>query len=850
MPPATTTRRRVRRVAGTQRGGAPKRPRDYNLNRGNGNGNGNGTGNNDDNDPESIVGLTRQAPLPLSALRLTRLTERALRPGRTHFSATAVAEMVRVCMSKAEHTPQIAALLLRSPTKLRFDTPLQRHTIAEAAVSLFIYAPVGATTILNDMLPPDAKIGLLHLRGMAKGQIALQPVLVELIALWPEDMSFRSRRDNLESLIQLGCDVRGQNSYTLNTPLHVAVMRGFVGVADALCYAGADIEVPNRVGESPLDLAVGSPIMSSFIADFVSRGKMQAPGFFVKVFQDMLPSDDARRKLVSADEGLLHSLIRCTVGWTSATVANVLRHASPEALENKYDPDDTDKEKNTPLNLAAKEMDYLWVMALLDRGASTSAVNRWGHSPLHTFADAAVQEDIEGQVRAPFEDPQFQPALRQLVEHSSSAIVGAVLSQPWMTPQMRSAIEACVSVSMWKGWTTTDAEKFDAVFTPEGAKHFTACPVCLKSANREVGPDGETISCNYMHHDCSKLPGFYHKRLFDLYKDARGEVNWCTICNRIAQNHGHFQLRSAAETTLPPLLVTRDIHADGVCHQDGGGDLPEKVARFRRLREFALRDLQPQVGTITAQEAMEQLVEEMWNAPLARSWASTLVAKNKTWNIPSDEFPAPQAEVVAAAAVVAGPAAPDVKRPAVDAADPALQPLLVVAEGLMNAISMKDIAEGVHFRHRKKDGTVNTHKGELIGKEELTDLVQKYTMGYAGDNFGDCPWSCDARLYPEEVRPFVPAEVYDAYRIKFNERFRGGMRGGGVQEEGLTVSDAGGGGLLRPLEDGQCALPPRAQTPRAVQAAGGRPLTRRRRAGFGHKRTSRAPPRAHPHRTR
>ena len=363
----------------------------------------------------------------------------------------------------------------------------------------------------------------------------------------------------------------------------------------------------------------------------------------------------------------------------------------------------------------------------------------------------------------------------------------------------------------WEGWSSGDAEKLDTVFEPEYSENYTACPVCMRSAER-------IEACNYMSHNCTALPGFYHQRLYEMYKDVQGMVHWCTICGRIAAKaHRHYKLARAQDDVLPATLPATNVFARGVCHQDGGGDHEEKVARCRRLREFAL-ELQEEVGKISDTEAQEQMVEEMWNAPLVRSRAATRVAAEKKWNIPSDRFPQRKASDGPAPEVAAGPA-PDVRKPVADAA---LTPVRVLQT--LNAWSREQVAEGVRFVHRKTDGTVNAHEeGDAIGVDSLAEVLQARLAARGAPDFGFC-WaypSCSARLYPEDVQPFVPADLYEAYRATFNEKFRGAaggrrIHGGGHEED-----------LLQPLVDGQCALPAR---------GGGRRPTRRRRQQSKHNR--------------
>jgi predicted phosphatase len=319
----------------------------------------------------------------------------------------------------------------------------------------------------------------------------------------------------------------------------------------------------------------------------------------------------------------------------------------------------------------------------------------------------------------------------------------------------------------WRGWTRSDVEKFDILFTDEGALNYSCCPICLKYVLRQDG-------CLYMHHNCSALQGFYHKELYNKYKDRRGKIEWCTVCGRICKEHRHFKLNIASDSVpgyaVPP-QDTIDVFFQNDCRgANGGGGLPEKIERVRALRQFA-RELQEVVGEISQTKALEELTEAMWNAPAASAYSrrSQKILTTKKWNFETaDVFPP---NVIASNTT--NNIIPNIPRPE---ANRNLLPTFRVDGS--NNISMNDEVPVVYFHHRLPDGTVKNHS-EGIGLHTLTNFIQDTNTRFGTEDFGQCPFQCGARLHPDEVvKAFELLESNDValvaeYRAKFNRKFRG-----------------------------------------------------------------------------
>jgi hypothetical protein len=337
---------------------------------------------------------------------------------------------------------------------------------------------------------------------------------------------------------------------------------------------------------------------------------------------------------------------------------------------------------------------------------------------------------------------------------------------------------------MWKGWTRGDLGKFDIIFDEHSAINYSICPFCFKLTERQDG-------CMYMYHNCLEEQrakgGYVHKELYEKYK-MRNQLNpalnnmvwWCTVCGRPCKSHVHYNL-------LPPFVayptvVEMDPGANPFGNDcrgaNKGGGIPEKIARFRRAREYAL-ELQGQIDQITEDEAMKQLIEEMWIAPIARYERRVEKIKQEgRYNIPNTNFPPNVAPAVNVPANNAP--APNLLQPQANRNDPALRPELIEAPGLEDELMLEeDIGRGVKFHHRRPDGTMYHHEKPLgrVGFEAWFDGMGM-ARNFGHQRFGRCYWpDCNAVWYPQEIEPFVdtaeeekflPRELFEIYKRNFN----------------------------------------------------------------------------------
>jgi ankyrin repeat protein len=410
--------------------------------------------------------------------------------------------------------------------------------------------------------------------------------------------------------------------------------------------------------------------------------------------------------------------------------------------------------------------------ALLEKGADINHINTKGHTAAFYYAYFGYVDVLE----ATLNKETLNKA--QIIEHGRTLYDIAKNNERRFTeksPDLRTAQKviqliltlAAPNVEKWKGFSRPNVAKFDDIFDDEAASEYSSCPVCLKYVQRSDG-------CVYIQgHKCAQLEGFYHKRLYDMYKNEQGIVTWCTLCGRISHGHRHYAL-GPAQGDKPKLEISHDPFTKDCRNGEGGGGLPEKVLRYRRIREYA-RDLQEEVGKKAETLALEELVEEAWNAPMTRIPALKKILEKKEWNIPSDVFPLP---VRAEEAPIDFAAFPDIMKPAADAA--LLAPTKLQG---MDSI-MGEIGEVIQFHHRLDDGTLYHHVDKYISADSLELFIAGQNGKFKSDeSFGRCwayPGDCMGKLYPEDIRGSVPDEMYNEYRQKFNWRFR--ARAGGSRK--------------------------------------------------------------------
>lgn len=370
---------------------------------------------------------------------------------------------------------------------------------------------------------------------------------------------------------------------------------------------------------------------------------------------------------------------------------------------------------------------------------------------------------------------------------------------------------------LWRGYTQSDLVKFDTIFEVEPdrdgripAANVSICPVCHEFVYR-----GE--ACKYMYHNCSTRGHLFHRKLYDMYKTPEGRIWWCVVCGRICRGHTHYTVNS--HNNIMPTLVTplpgADLFSDDCLGPERGGGIEEKLLRFRKLREVS-KALNAQIGKITVIKAFKKQVEATWDAPLYTAGINRAkMMTEKKYNIPASNFP--NAPAVFSSNAPEKPnwntvVFPDVVRTPVEQAG---YNVPIIISGKNHGGSQNDAIPVIQFHHVRKDGTINGHEGRYISAEYLEMWLGSMNAGFKTEQFGYC-WDygqgCTARLFPDEVAPFVEDDIYKEYKRKFNWKF---------------AAQAGGAGTVdffHHADNAVCGLPPR------TSRRGGRRKTRSNKA--------------------
>ena len=614
-------------------------------------------------------------------------------------------------------------------------------------------------------------------------------------------LTYASAVDSVEMvtlLLDRGADVNATTSFG-NTALIIATMEGFTSIVNELCLHSADVNIYNNEGKGALyfaaeggDLAIVKKLILRG-ADIDAQDSSNMTPLMIAISENHesvvteLCESDADVNLV-ANSGVTALMLACDIN----NIAMVRELCDFNADVNAQNDDGS-----TSLLFSCREGYAYLVDILLDYGADPNINSNTGLSPVMGGAysnnphiiralvaknanvnnanDAGATALMMASLNGRFE------AVKALCEGGADATMklpnGKTAIDMAKTAEIRAYL--VTSIEKWKGLTQSDIGKLDTIFE-ENAINYSTCPVCLEYVERSE-------ACMYMKHDCSKGP-YYHRRLYDKYK-SDGLICWCTICSRIAHGHRHYKLSN--EGGGPPDLERAGDPFARDCATQGGGGLEEKLSRFRRLREYAL-ELEDDVDKKTKNKAMNELVEEVWNAPLRREKKLLGRIRNeKKWNIGSEKFRANKVNTNANA--------PNI---------PFTGELPEKKTG-RNNITMED-GPVLVYSHKQRNGSIEKHG---IAEETLEGFLKAAVKEFGLASFGYCFMhpGCNALLHPEEIKGHVPDDLYNDYKKKFNRKFE---------------AQAGGGGIFREATDAVCSFPKRRN---GTKKGGGKRKVRRTR---------------------
>lgn len=659
-------------------------------------------------------------------------------------------------------------------------------------------------------------------------------------------------------LINKNAYLNSKNGADDNTPLHAAIffMKKY-DLVKLLIDKGSDPKIKNKNGETPMfNYKIKNPFMVECLNYMLSVGsldpyeeiKEQKEGnkefviTILKYFNDdtnplqlSAIEECLKNKNITKDDDLLSLLLpkmtnRLMIKTINILIksdrvifmTNMLETYKPD-LNILYEdikpplftvidfidiPDNIIFEYFTLLKTAGAKFNIVYYQEALIQYYINVFYNKLVHNDTHVF-EYILDQDIDIN----YQTPQIGDTLLHLIIGFSKELILIVLNKgidytiknnigetaldyakkkryDTAIKTIETFIEEKEALKTpWEGQTKSDITQFDSML--ENPEKWSCCPVCLSYSERIDG-------CRYMHHSCPDVAGrTYHTDLYNKYKTPEGNIYWCTICGRICVGHSHYEFVPADAPRANIIRPKADpFGGEENCIKDGGKGLKEKITRIMRLKEYT-SELQDDIGILSFKQAKNQLIEEVWNAPYRRSRNYNKTMKSIRENRPPKwhnslnmgRFP----NVLKTRKNNNTPA-PNIPKPDVNRS-------IVFTDGdKTNVVTMDDASPEnpvIQFIHTKKDGTINEHDGEYISKSSLEVFIKNQNKEHGLPTFGYC-WNqdggCDAFLYPDDVKEYIPEEVYQEYRKKFNEKFKGRvMYGGGLKES-----------LLIEMEDGMC----------------------------------------------
>ncbi len=302
-----------------------------------------------------------------------------------------------------------------------------------------------------------------------------------------------------------------------------------------------------------------------------------------------------------------------------------------------------------------------------------------------------------------------------------------------------------IPTEIWNGFTQSEIQNYISVFDTDIASETTrsyretyaTCPICLQYIKRGEG-------CLFIkEHNCKdRGDGLYHRELYKKYNEG-GLISFCAICSRICgtKPEGHYDLShhgiKATLAIVRPGLAWNTVLLPGEapCRQVGGGGFAEKFMRYNTLRNKAF-ELNRLRGKITRYEALKQMVEAAWDAPLNPPEGLNI----SKFTLTNKAFPKKFRRTMGK---IEKPKSTKILIPS----DSYQEPILV-EEGT-NVIAYDDDPPLVQFRHIDKDGNQFDHSENLLSKVSILGHLKD---GQYGEYAFKCPIpKCMGYLHPEEI---------------------------------------------------------------------------------------------------